>query len=416
MSDTARLVRGTSFGRYFRARTYAFTGTAVSFVCLPVLAYEVTGSASSTGLVAAVESLAYVVFGLPAGVIADGWDRRKVFAGGEFLSAVVVASFPLAHWLGTVTYTHVVVAAFIMAALAVVVDGAALSVVPTLVGRDRLVEANSRLWTVSSVMEAAMPPLVGVLLVYASPATLMGVNALTFLMSARIVLTLTALSRSRQPGRRGSPVARAVVSDLAEGLIYVWRHSAIRALTLASAFQCLASGALAALLVPFADQHLDVGTSGLRFGLVFSAWGIGGVAGTLVLPSLTRYASAPQLARLLLVPLVGAQAITVFAPVWWIAVVGVFGWGACWLSSMIAAVSYRQEATPDELLGRVNTAGRMVAAGIGTASGAGLAGLLALKLDVQLALAATTAAGLVAAPILALMRVPAASVQAEGKV
>ena len=414
MTDSTRLLRGTTFGRYFRARSYAFTGTAVSFVCLPVLAYEVTGSASSTGLVAAVESLAYVVFGLPSGVIADAWDRRKVFAAGEILSAVVVASFPVAHLLGTVTYPHVVVAAFVLASLAVIVDGAALSVVPALVGRERLVEANSRLWTVASVTEAAMPPLVGVLLVYASPATLMAINALTFLMSARIVWTLTALSRSRQSGRRSSPVVRAIASDLAEGLVYLWRHAAIRALTLASAFQCLASGAWAALLVPFADQHLDVGTSGFRFGLVFSAWGVGGVVGTLVLPMLTRYASAPQLARLLLIPLLGAQALTIFAPVWWMAVAGIFAWGGCWLSSMIAAVSYRQEATPDELLGRVNTAGRMVAAGIGTASGAGLASVLVLNLDVQGALIATSAVGMLAVPLLTGMRVPTGSEQAEG--
>lgn len=406
MTDKTRLLRGTSFGTYFRARTYAFLGTAVSFVCLPVLAYEVTGSASATGLVAAVESLAYVVFGLPSGVIADAWDRRKVFAGGEILGALVVASFPMAHWLGTVTYTHVIVAAFLMASLAVIVDGAALSVVPTLVGRDRLIEANSRLWTVSSVAEATMPPLVGVLLVYVSPASLMALNALTFLMSARLVLTLNTLGRSRDVEKAESRTARTLGRDLVEGLAYVWRHSAIRALTLASALQCVAAGALAALLVPFADQYLEVGTSGARFGLVFGAWGVGGVVGTLVLPLLARFAAAPKLARLLLVPIIGSQALTIFAPEWWVAVFGLFAWGGCWLGSMIAAVSYRQEATPDELLGRVNTAGRMVAAGIGTASGAALAGVLTLTFEVQHALAMTVVVGVFAVPILAWMRVP----------
>jgi MFS family permease len=407
MIDAPRLLRDTAFGTYFRARTYAFLGTAVSFVCLPVLAYEVTGSASATGMVAAAESLAYVVFGLPAGVIADAWDRRKVFAGGEILGALVVASFPVAHWLGTVTYPHVIVAAFLMASLAVIVDGAALSVVPTLVGRDRLVEANSRLWTVSSMAEAAMPPLVGVMLVYASPATLMAVNAVTFLMSARLVLTLTALSRSREVRKTESRTARSLGYELVEGLVYLWRHTAIRALTVASALQCFTAGALAALLVPFADQQLGVGTSGARFGLVFSAWGIGGVVGTLVLPLLTRFATAPQLVRWMLVPIIGSQALTILAPVWWVAVVGLFVWGGCWLGSMIAAVSYRQEATPDELLGRVNTAGRMVAAGIGTASGAAVAGALALTFEVQQALAVTAVIGLLAVPTLFLMSVPA---------
>jgi MFS family permease len=380
---------------------------------LPVLAYDVTGSASATGLVAAVESLAYVVFGLPSGVIADVWDRRRIFAGGEILSSLVVASFPLAYWLGSVSYAHVIVAAFVMAALAVVVDGAAMSVVPTLVGRDRLVEANSRLWTVSSVMEAAMPPLVGATLVYASPASLMAVNALTFLMSARLVVTLTALSQGREGSREPTPSVRSMGRDLVQGLRYLWQHLTIRALTLACALQCFASGALAALLVPFADQHLGIGTSGLRFGLVFSAWGIGGVVGTLVLPTLSRFATAPHLARMLLVPLVGGQALTIVAPVWWGAVAGLFIWGGCWLSIMIAAVSYRQEATPDAFLGRVNTAGRMIAAGIGTASGAGLAGLLAISFEVSQVLAMTAAVGALAVPVLLWMRVPVASSDAR---
>lgn len=409
MTDTRPLLRGTSFGTYFRARTYAVLGTAVSFVCLPVLAYQVTGSASATALVAAVESLAYVVFGLPSGVIADAWDRRRVFAGGEFLSALVVASFPVAHWFGTVTYPHVVVAAFIMASLAVIVDGAALSVVPTLVGRRRIVEANSRLWTASSMAEAVVPPLVGLLLVYAGPASLMALNALTFLMSARLVLSLSVLSQSRSARSNGSRTPRILGRELSEGLVHLWRHQTIRALTLASAAHCFASGGLAALLVPFADQYLDVGTSGAQFGLIISAWGVGGIAGTLVLPMLNRFATAPQIARLLLIPMVGAQALTIFASVWWVAVAGLFVWGGCWLCSMIAAVSYRQEATPDELLGRVNTAGRMLAAGVGTASGAGAAGVLATTVEVQHAIALTVSIGLIAVPILVWMRMPLGS-------
>jgi MFS family permease len=398
-SENPHLIRGTSFGTYFRARTYAFLGTAVTFVCLPVLAYQVTGSASATSIVAAVESFAYVVFGLPSGVIADAYDRRKVFAGGEILSALVVGSFPIAHWLGSVTYPHVVVAAFILASLAVIVDGAAFSVVPSLVGRHRLVEANSRLWTVSSLMEALMPPLVGVLLVYTGPASLMAIDALMFLMSARLILTLKALSTSRATRRAERRSVRGVAGEMLEGLAYLWQHGPIRSLTLASALQCFASGALAALLVPFADQTLNVGTSGARFGLVLSAWGIGGVLGTLLLPLLDRFVSAAQLARIMLVPILGAQVLTILAPVWWIAFLGLLVWGGGWLSMMIASVSYRQEVTPDHLLGRVNTAGRMLAAGIGTASGAALAGALAASHSIHVTLTSIVAIGALAIPI-----------------
>jgi MFS family permease len=152
-----------------------------------------------------------------------------------------------------------------------------------------------------------------------------------------------------------------------------------------------------ALWVPWADRTLGIGTSGWRFGLVFSVWGLGGILASALTPWLLRRASPARL-TLVAIPLSGVAGVCVALSTHWVAAAALMvGWGVAYQVVIINSLTYRQQVTPEHLLSRVNTAGRMLSWGLGWTLGAVVAGGLATHLGVPHAMLALTCVGLVAA-------------------
>ena len=90
------------------------------------------------------------------------------------------------------------------------------------------------------------------------------------------------------------------------------------------------------------------------------------------------------LADLAAMPISAAAGIaTVLASAWWLASALIAVWGVAYQAAVINSISYRQEQSPEHLLGRVNTAGRMLSFGVGWTLGAVGAGLLAARVDLR---------------------------------
>jgi hypothetical protein len=79
----------------------------VTTVVLPVLVYQRTGSASKTSLLVAIETVPYLIFGLVAGAVAAGVDRRRLMYGRELGSAVMVARVPVANAFGVLSLAQI---------------------------------------------------------------------------------------------------------------------------------------------------------------------------------------------------------------------------------------------------------------------------------------------------------------------
>ena len=369
------VLRDQEFLRYFASRLLSVAGSIVTLVTLPIIVYRTSGSASLTALVAAAEAAPYLLFGLFSGALTDRWNRKKVMVTADVLSTLLVATVPLADLLWELTVPHVLAVAFLGPTIGVFFDGAVFGALPTLVGRQRIAEANSLTWAAASVVEMAMPSAVGVLLAFVHPAWLLGFDALTFALSAVLI---GGISRPMYDATRERPplTVRQVFRDIREGLDYLVRHAGVRTFTIIGFLQCLGAGGFVALMVVWIDQRLEVGTAGLRFGLVFGSWGVGGLIASLALPLLIhRYAAA----RIALAALPVAAAIGMLVPLittWWVAGVTLMFWGFFYQLVVINSVTYRQQVTPEALLGRVNTAGRMLAWGCGWTGGAILAGAL----------------------------------------
>lgn len=399
MADDAGLLRDAQFVRYLVARVLSTVGSIATLVALPVLVYRSSSSAALTALVAGLEAAPYLLFGLFSGALNDRWNRKRVMVAADCCSAGLLLTIPVVHVLrGEVPVWQVLIVAFVGPTIGVFFDGAVFGAVPLLVGRERIAVANSYLWSLQSVVEIAVPSVVGLTLGLLHPAWVLGLDAVTFAVSA---VLLSGIARPMYDAARERPplTLGQVGRDIGAGLRYLVGHPGVRTMTIVGTIQCLSGGGFVALEVVWLDRILGLGTSGWRFGLVFSVWAIGGLLASLALPRLVR-STPPARIALWSLPVSAAAALLVpWLQPWWLAALALGLWSFPYTLVVINSVTYRQQVTPEHLLGRVNTAGRMLSWGLGWTGGAFVAGALVGPLGLRGTLVACTALGLVSVAV-----------------
>ena len=356
--------------RYWTSRVVSYAGGTVTYVAAPILVYALTGSALLTGVTAATEGLPYLLFGLVAGALADRVNRQRLMVACDLVNAVVLASVPVAAALGRLTAAQVIVTGFVVSSVFVFFDAANFGAVPTLVGKERIREANSAVWGTTQVFDVVLPGLVGVLVAIVSPSSLYWVNALTFGASA---LLIRAISRSLT-GEREADLPR-LRDDVLTGLKWLWGHETLRAMTFVGTTVSFSVGAITGQLVPFADQVLGIRQGDVRLGAVFAVFSLGGLVGAVSQRLLRPYSAA----RISLVSTSVMAVLIVLIP--WprdyrLTFVFVFLFGIVNLVSVINNITFRQEETPEDMMSRVNTTGRMLSWGLGAPAGALLGGVV----------------------------------------
>lgn len=377
---TAGLLADADVRRYLAARVVSVAGSGITYVALPVLVYRLSGSALLTALVTLAQSAPYVLFGLWAGVLADRLDRRRMMIVSDLVAAVALASVPVAWLFDALTVGHALVVGFVTMTCFLCFDSANFGALPRLVGRERLAQANSLVFGSTSVLDVAVPALTGLALAVVEPAPLLALDAVSFLASA---LLIRAVRRTLRAEPADTPTR--LWTDLVEGLRFLVTHPVVRVLTVVGALLSFAVASLFALLVPFADRILGVPPADWRLGALYAAWGLGAVLGSTAVPALNRLVGPIRTTLYTLV----VSALLGFAvastSTWWMTAIAVAGWAATYLVVAVNGVTIRMQVTPDRLMSRVNTTGRMVAWGLGWSGGALSAGLLAEAYGVRTA-------------------------------
>jgi MFS family permease len=253
-------------------------------------------------------------------------------------------------------------------------------------------------WGFGGVLDLTVPGAVGVALAVIHPADLLAVDALSFAVSALMVRTIRramSVPRERAAGAR-RPLG-SVRADIREGLGFLWNHPGVRSMTGVGTLQSIAGAGWVALWVPWADRVLHIGTSGWRFGLVFSVWGLGGILASALTPRLLRRSSAARLTLTWIPVSAVAGLLVALSTQWLLAAVLMTIWGVAYQLVIINSLTYRQQVTPEHLLSRVNTAGRMLSWGVGWTLGALVAGGLSTRIGVRPAMISVVSVGLLAA-------------------
>ncbi|GAB2750418.1 MFS transporter [Amycolatopsis magusensis] len=355
------LWRHADFRRLWAGDTASQLGTFVGHTVLPLLAATVlAASPFEMGVLTAAETLAFLLLGLPAGAWVDRFRRRPLMLRADFARAVLLLSVPLAWWANVLTLTQLVVVALLTGVCTVFFDVAYQSYLPSLVGRDQLLEGNAKLQSSQSVSQVAGPGIGGVLAQLFGPAYAVLVTGLGFLTSALCLLRIRRVEP--EPVPHENPKLSA---QIAEGLRFVFGNPTLRAITSATATANLANGIFLAVEMLFLTRTL--GLSAAAVGALLAVGGAGSVLGALTSGLVNRRIG--QARAIWLVPLLTWPAhllVPLAAPGWRVAfvVVGLvlFGYGV--IVYNVAQVSYRQAICPDRLLGRMNASVRFVVWGV----------------------------------------------------
>lgn len=385
---TSSLWVHTDFLKLWAGQTISLFGTQITTVALPLTAViSLRATPAQMGILAAVQYLPWILFSLFVGVWADRIRRRPLLICADIGRALLLALIPFAalhHDLGMGT---LILIGFLVGSLAVIFDIAYPAFLPSLLGREHLVDANSKLEASSALAQIGGPSLGGVLVQVLTAPIAIAWDALSFLVSAfsLYLIRKPETPPSRATGRRG------VWSEVVEGLRVLLTHPLLRPIVACGATGALFESAVSALLVLYVTRELHLTPAML--GLVLAASGPGSLLGSAVSGHVARrYGLGPTImwssllvgvAELLIPLAAGPQIVIILLLITAQVCAGFFG-----PIYRINQRSLRQTITPNRLQGRVNAAFRMIAFGaipVGALTGGIAGGLLGLRTTIALA-------------------------------
>ncbi|MCL5046171.1 MAG: MFS transporter [Actinobacteria bacterium] len=242
-------------------------------IALLWLSYKLTGSTLLMGLVSSATVLPYLMVGLPAGVLADRYDRRRLMILVDVIRGLTVLVSPALLAIGLMRIEVIMVLAFLLGCLAQFFTPAYRASIPAIVRDKQLTRANSILSMGENLAGILGPAVGGMFVVWFSETSLFVLDALSFFVSA----TTLVLMSFRSGGRGQTEVSGW--THIARGVTFVWNHALIRLLlVLAMIVNFLLSGILAVIPPILAKEVLRGDSS--TYGFLVSAQALGMFAGS----------------------------------------------------------------------------------------------------------------------------------------
>ena len=400
MPSDLPLWRQGDFRRLWAAQAVSDFGARITREGLPMMAVlTLAASPAQLGVLAAVRGAPALLIGLSAGGFVDHRPRRPILVGADLVRAALLIALPIAAWRHALSFALVLVAAALVEAASSLFAIADHAYLPSLVGRERLTEANAKISATESLAEMGGPALAGLLFQWLTAPFAVAVNAVTYLVSAGFLAAIASREAPPEPAAR----SRRWLDGVRTGAATAWREPLIRPLFVAAAISGLFGGVFSALYIVFALRV--VGLPPALLGVAIAFGGLGALIGSVLARPLaarvglgpaiigSALASAASAMLICLAPASepGGMAVMVFTQV---------TGDAVGVTTLILAISLRQALLPPGQLGRTGAAFQALA-GAAAVAGALAGGLLGQQVGIRTALF-IAAAGLAVGPALAL--------------
>jgi predicted MFS family arabinose efflux permease len=334
-------------------------GTYVAWVTLPFLVLDIqrqSGNESTLdfAITYALETAPTLLLGLIVGVLIDRWQLRPIMIATDLLRAS--AFFYLAASYGSYGVETVFVVAFLVGSFTTFFDGALFALIPSLVPRRRLADANSFV-AASQQLNFAVGALAGGLFASASggPALGLYVNGLSFVISAVFLGWVGRVAHHRSADDARLPF----VTEAMEGLRYIWKEPRLRVTTIAAAVPNFVMGFIEATVVLLFSVILGA-NSNAQIGILVAAMGVGGIIGALIAPQVIRTAGLGRTMTFGMI-LTGLLLFAVMFTTYGLIPLALnVGWmiGVSLINVPLATI--RQHYAADNMLGRVTTVSRAI--------------------------------------------------------
>lgn len=354
-------------------------GTMITMLALPLLAVlTLDATPFQVGALTACEMAAFLVIGLPAGAWVDRMRRRNVMIVADVGRAITIGSLPVAAAFGVLTLAHVYIAALAIGTFTVFFDVAYQSYLPTLVGRDHLVEGNAKLQGTQSVAMSAGPGIGGVLIQVLTAPYALVVDAVSYVWS---VSWLSAIGHREPVPEKAAD--RNLRREVTEGLRFILSNRLLRAMAASTALFNLFGNIGQGMIIILLARDLDLAPGVI--GLLFTVGSLGGLVGSLLVRRLARVVGEGPLIWLSMALTTPFMLVIPFLQRNW--TVGLFALVEMFLmmgnvTYNVSCVSFRQRLCPERLLGRMNASLRFVMWGvipIGGLIGGGLGSVIGVR-------------------------------------
>ncbi|HJT57686.1 MAG TPA: MFS transporter [Ktedonobacteraceae bacterium] len=345
------LWRNREFLLLWSGQIVSATGSQVSLLAFPWLILAVTGSPVQAGLIAAIRTLPYILFGLPAGALVDRWNRKKVMILCDTGRALALGSIPIAFALGYLTALQLYLVSCIEGTLFIFFGLAESAALPRVVSVEQLSAATAQNEFVYSVSGLIGPSLSGLLYSIGNAMPFLA-DAVSYVIS---VCSLSFIKTKFQEERVAAP--RKLWVEILEGMNWLWHHKVMRFLAiLVSGFELCSAGYVLIVLVLAQQQH----ASKIATGLIFAGGGIGSIVGAFIVGPLARRFTVGSL--MIAASWLWAVTWLPFAVAPNPFLLGVAVAAAFIVVPIHASVQYgyRLASIPDKLQGRVNSIYRIV--------------------------------------------------------
>jgi predicted MFS family arabinose efflux permease len=384
------------FRKLWIGQTVSEFGSRISRGGIPLIAViTLAATPAQMGILTAVSAIPVLIFGLFAGVWVDRLRRRPILIAMDLARMLLLLTLPAAALSGHLGMGLLYVVLPILSVLTLVFENAYRAYLPSLVEREQIVDANSRLATSESLAEIGGVSIAGVLIQVISAPLAIIFDALSFVFSASCV----ALIRKPEPAPKPPSEESSVWREITEGVQVVAHNPVLRTLAITLALSSFFGNFYGALYDIYGIRDLGL-TPGI-LGFVIASGGVGALIGALLANRLNKHF---RLSTLLIgssligafvgifTPLAGGSVLLASAM---LIVAQVINDGAMMIY-MINAISLQQMVVPNHLLGRANASAGFLAQVIAPA-GALIAGVLATSLGARGTLGIAVLGGIVTA-------------------
>lgn len=367
---------GANYWKLWTASTASNLGDGITLIAGPLLAATLTRDPVLVAGLAFAQRLPWTLFTLFAGALVDRLDRRRVMWTVDAARATVIFFLGIVVYLDLANLPLLYAVFFVMGTLETLFDNASQAILPGVVRREQLEQANGRLFGAQIVTnEFAGPPLGGFLFAFAASAPFL-LDAGTFAAAAALML---AMRGSFKPEKEEGAPTTTLISEIEEGLRWLWSRPLLRTLAIMLGIMNATFAGLQAIFVLFALEIL--GLSEIGYGILLTAGAAGGLLGSFAAePIVARLGHGRTLLASVLISAAASAGIALTA--------NPFVVGAMFLLTGVVAVvwnvvtvSLRQSIIPERLFGRVNSAYRLLGWGgmsLGALAGGVLAGIFGL--------------------------------------
>src|SRR6185503_15668057 len=280
---TSPLWSNHAFVRVWSAASVSIFGSLITRVALPLVAILTLGAgAIEVAILRSMDVAAALVVGLVAGAWVDRLRRRPVLIWADLGRAVLLGSIPVSFALGTLQLWQLIAVAGLAAVLTTFFDAADNAYLPTIVERDRLLEANSALAASGSVAEFAGFGISGFLVQLLTGPITIAINAVTYVLSALLLFSVRVPEAPPPPRSEREPV----LDEIRQGLRIVRGSPVLRAFVGAQMLLSMLWGVFGATWFLFAID--EVGVSAAAIGVIAGVGGASSFIGAVVATRSTR--------------------------------------------------------------------------------------------------------------------------------